>query len=85
MEIGNVVRSLKGKDAGKVYVVYSIIDKDFVSLVNGDTRKIDNPKRKRIKHIEVVDNALIINKQNLLDADIKKVCKSYLKIGGSNA
>ena len=35
MEIGKIVKSKQGRDKGKVYVVYEIVDNDFVKLVNG--------------------------------------------------
>ena len=85
MDKGKIVRSLKGRDKDKVYLVYEVLDKDFVKLVNGQTRKIDNPKKKRIKHIEVVGELPQETKQNLLDSDIKKFCKSYQIDGGQNA
>ena len=75
MEIGFLVRSIQGRDKGKVYVVYRLVDKDFVELVNGDTRKIDNPKRKRVKHIEVVDKSPKTDNQLSSDSEIKKLCK----------
>lgn len=85
MDKGEIVRSLKGRDKDKVYLVYEVLDKDFVKLVNGQTKKIDNPKKKRIKHIEVVGKLPQDAKQNLLDSDIKKICKSYQIDGGQNA
>lgn len=84
MEIGDVVKSLKGRDTGRVFVVCELVDNNFVNLVNGDTRKHENKKRKRLKHIEVIGHTQVLNKQNLLDADIKKVCKTYLN-GGKDA
>ena len=84
MEIGKIVKSKQGRDKGKVYVVYEIVDNDFVKLVNGDTRKIDNPKKKRVKHLDVVDESPNFDKQTFKDSDIKKLCKTYF-CGGKNA
>ncbi|WP_019107901.1 KOW domain-containing RNA-binding protein [Peptoniphilus senegalensis] len=44
---GQVVRSKKGRDEGKVFVITEIIDKDFLCLVDGKLRKLDRPKKKR--------------------------------------
>ncbi len=85
MNIGDIVISTKGRDKGRVYLVYSSIDENFVLLVNGESRKIDNPKKKRIKHIVVVGKLSPDSKHNLLDSDIKKICKSYQIDGGQNA
>jgi ribosomal protein L14E/L6E/L27E len=32
--------------------VLEIIDEAFVYLVNGDNRRVDNPKRKNVKHLQ---------------------------------
>lgn len=79
---GYLVKSTKGRDKDRVYIVYRIIDKDFVELVNGDTRKIDNPKKKRVKHLEVVDKSQVLDEQSMNDIIIKKLCKN---LGGKNA
>ena len=36
---GQVVRSKKGRDEGKVFVIIDIIDKDYLYLVDGKLRK----------------------------------------------
>ena len=84
MQIGFLVKSKQGRDKGKIYVVYEIVNKDFVNLVDGDKRKIDNPKKKRVKHIEVVQESLELDKDKFVDSDIKKLCKNYVS-GGKNA
>lgn len=58
IRVGSIVRSIAGRDVGKVYLVKQIIDKNFVELVDGRSKTLQNPKRKRIKHIE---NTLLIN------------------------
>ena len=51
MEIGRVVYSKAGRDAGSHYVVVGIIDGEYVAIANGCLRKVDNPKKKKIKHL----------------------------------
>lgn len=51
MEIGRVVYSKAGRDAGSHYVVVDIVDADHVAIANGCLRKVDNPKKKKIKHL----------------------------------
>lgn len=84
MQIGFLVKSKQGRDKGKVYIIYDLVDKDFVKLVDGDKRKIDNPKLKRVKHIEVVEFNSNFDKSKFIDSDIKKLCKNYVS-GGKNA
>ena len=51
MEIGRVVYSRAGRDAGSHYVVVGMIDDAYVAIANGCLRKVSNPKKKRIKHL----------------------------------
>ena len=73
MEIGTIVKSKKGHDADRVYLVMATVGEDFVLVCNGKHRKLDNPKQKRIKHLEVVGKAEM--PEGLNDAKIRKICK----------
>jgi ribosomal protein L14E/L6E/L27E len=48
-----VVRALAGRDKGKLFFV-SDTDGEYVYLADGKTRKIENPKRKKLKHVEFI-------------------------------
>ncbi|MFR4554732.1 MAG: KOW domain-containing protein [Peptoniphilus sp.] len=62
---GQVVRSKKGRDEGKVYIIMEIIDDDLLLLVDGKLRKLDRPKKKKVKHLyiykDVIDTELNFN------------------------
>ena len=51
-EIGDIVISKAGRDAGRVYLISQIIDENFVLLVDGNFKKLINPKKKRVKHLK---------------------------------
>ncbi len=51
LKIGSVVVSKKGHDLGKVYIVIDLCG-DFALVADGRTRKISNPKKKRLKHLK---------------------------------
>ena len=48
---GCLVKSVKGRDKGKHYVVAEIIDRYFVYVSDGDQKPLASPKRKNRKHI----------------------------------
>ncbi|MDR0271313.1 KOW domain-containing RNA-binding protein [Paenibacillus sp.] len=52
LQIGQVVKILKGKDAGQVAVVVSIEDSRFVYIADGNKRKFDQRKKKSLLHLE---------------------------------
>ena len=49
----DVVLSLAGRDQGMLFFVVDT-DGGYVSLVNGKERKLENPKRKKAKHVRKV-------------------------------
>lgn len=52
IEIGSVVRSLAGRDQGRLFVVIQELDSDFVMVANGRLRGMDRLKKKRRKHLK---------------------------------
>lgn len=49
---GQVVRILKGRDAGKYCVVVRNLNQRFVEVADGDKRKFDRAKKKNVNHLE---------------------------------
>ena len=50
----SIVRSLSGRDEGTLYFVLSA-EEDFLLLADGKHRRLENPKRKRKKHVALVE------------------------------
>ena len=51
LQIGQFVKSRSGRDKGKVLIVTKIIDDKYVEVVDGDLRKLENPKKKKVMHL----------------------------------
>ena len=68
---GQVVRSKKGRDEGKVFVIIDIIDKDYLYLVDGKLRKLDRPKKKKVKHLYIY--------KDIIDLDVIDFNDSYIR------
>ena len=49
----DIVLSLAGRDKGKLFYVMDTED-NFVLLADGKGRKLENPKRKKLKHVRRV-------------------------------
>ena len=69
-----VVKSVAGHDSGKLYCVISR-DKGFALIVNGKTRKLDNPKRKKEKHLEPMNIEFTEETENLTDKKIRRLLR----------
>lgn len=82
--VGRIVFSRAGRDKDNPYLILDVIDENYVYLVNGDTKKIEMPKKKRIKHLnftEIVDEQLIeAIKNNDSNLDLK--IKNFIKLNG---
>ncbi len=49
--VGQVVRSKAGRDNGKAFMIVRTED-NYVYIADGAIRKLESPKRKKIKHIQ---------------------------------
>ena len=81
METGRAVQSLQGRDAGRCFVILQVVDDQFVLMADGLTRKLDHPKKKKVKHLhpkpvrmEGVDDGL--KSHQLLDSDLRKFLRA---------
>ncbi len=78
IRIGDVVFSKAGRDKGNYFMVYSIVDEEFILTVDGDKRKQAAPKKKRRKHVKATGTSLSSIAQKLstglhvFDAEIRK-------------
>lgn len=50
IQVGHVVQSIQGRDKGRLMVVIDIIDDEYALLVDGSLRRLDKPKKKKVKH-----------------------------------
>ena len=79
---GRVVLSTQGRDEGRYFIVLEVIDENFVLMADGLTRKIDHPKKKKIKHLRPkpilvnVDGSTLPNK-HLQDSDLRRYLREH--------
>lgn len=77
--IGSLVKSRAGRDKGRFFVILSIQDENYVYIADGDLRKIERPKKKKLKHLDVSKRVLdefllkINNNQPNLNSELRKV------------
>ena len=82
--IGKVVLSKAGRDIDHLYVVVRQIEKDYVLLANGNTKLIKRPKKKKIKHLSIledIDGELLLSIQSCDKSTDLKI-KRFLKLRG---
>lgn len=80
---GDIVLSKAGRDKNKHFIVLEVIDDNFVLVADGDLRRVDNPKRKKCKHLENTGNKSEYIKDKLgegvrvTNPDMKKELAAY--------
>lgn len=81
---GMLAYSRAGHDKGKLYVIIKA-DHEYVYLVNGIHKKISNPKKKKLKHIQIINDIPEIIREcmnsgkKVTDEDIKRSIKIFSK------
>lgn len=79
---GAMCRSLAGHDKGEVFVIAGEAG-EYVSLVNGDSRPLGKPKRKKKKHVQLIHEQeewkrkQLIEDGRISDEEIRKIIRSY--------
>jgi len=82
--LGQIVISKAGKDKGNHFLVIDY-KKPFVYLCDGKRRRLDNPKKKKDKHIQTtnyIDNdvrSVLMTRCRMNNADVRKCLSKYLK------
>lgn len=86
IERGSLVESLAGHDKGKAFVVIAT-EGDYAFICDGEGRKLESPKRKKIKHLKTLYKSITLDlffeRGGLTDGDLKREIKRNLnKTGG---
>jgi ribosomal protein L14E/L6E/L27E len=64
------VYSKAGRDEGKIFVVTRLIDANYAYISDGNLRRVENPKKKKIKHL-VITKDIIDTIAKKISTDIK--------------
>ena len=82
--IGKIVLSKCGRDKDHYYVIVDKVNDDYYLLINGSNKTIQMPKKKKLKHFNVLEDvddeikASIMLKEKGTDLKIKR----FLKLKG---
>lgn len=75
--IGKVVNSKAGRDMHRKFIVVEILNSEYVYIADGDLRKIEKPKKKKVKHLDFTGivaeevRDLILSKKEVTNSKIK--------------
>ncbi len=87
--LGQVVCSKAGRDEGRFFIIIGIVDDKYVLVSDGDLRRFENPKKKKIKHLDITSIILEALSKKLKDsikvtnAEIRKALAEVKEALGS--
>ena len=61
--IGRPVVSTAGRDKGTILVIIGVCDERTVLLSDGRRRKVERPKRKKMKHLRLLEQPRLLEAQ----------------------
>lgn len=70
---GQLALSLAGRDKNRILLIVDKLDENYVLIADGQLRKIDNPKRKKLKHLKLIGRKEEIPATN---KELKKLIES---------
>ena len=82
MKLGTYVCATCGRDANKCFLVVGMLDEAFVLIADGKSRKIQKPKKKKIKHLLVLGdgeeaiNVMLQNNQPVTNKQVYGALKN---------
>ena len=79
---GSIVRSKAGRDEGRYFIVTALDGEEYALIADGDLRKAEKPKRKKIKHLYVsqIESSLhntLLGGQSVSNAEIRTCLKAF--------
>ena len=81
--LGEIIYSKAGRDCGRQFIITGIIDNDYVLISDGDYRRVEKAKKKKVKHIKFT--GLVVesikekteNQVRIANAEIRKALNSH--------
>jgi ribosomal protein L14E/L6E/L27E len=89
IERSDVVISLNGRDKGKAFFVVGT-EELYALLCDGKSRRIDKPKRKKLKHLRFQSKSdcrtavKIRNGEKITNSEVRKALAEYALAGSSH-
>ena len=84
-QIADLVISVSGRDKNRIFMVVGIPEEGYVHIADGALRKLEKPKKKKIKHLclsQYQANERILTKisegKKLTNAELRKMLRALV-------
>ncbi|MBO5408993.1 MAG: hypothetical protein J6A61_06330 [Clostridia bacterium] len=84
-QIADLVISVSGRDKDRIFMVVDIPEPNYVLIADGALRKLEKPKKKKIKHLKLSQytaNERILEKisqgKKITNAELRKMLRALV-------
>ena len=83
--LGQIVKAIAGRELGQYFIIVQL-DASYVYLVDGKSRRLEAPKKKKRKHVQITHAVALeiadkLSKDDKLsNAEIRRSLKEFLKL-----
>lgn len=87
--IGRFAWSKAGRDKGRLFIITAMADDNHVMVADGDIRRVDKPKKKKLRHLAVTEKTAetvaetFRNKRKPLDAELREAIRQVREAEGN--
>lgn len=76
IQAGSVVYSKAGRDKAKKLLVLKV-EGEYAYVADGDLRKVDKLKKKKLKHLQRTNTVFENVNENLANSDVRKLLANH--------
>ncbi|WP_422448608.1 RNA-binding protein [Thermoanaerobacterium sp. DL9XJH110] len=86
LKLGQLVLSCAGRDKGRFMLVIKILDSQYVYVADGVLRRVENPKKKKIKHLKILNKRAgfiaekIENNKKIYNEEIRRALEELVDL-----
>ena len=83
--IGRFAWSKAGRDEGRLFIITAIVDDNHVLLADGSLRRVDSPKKKKLRHLQILEDGAgsvaeqLRTRRKPLDAELRDAIRLRLE------
>ncbi|WP_050606398.1 KOW domain-containing RNA-binding protein [Clostridium niameyense] len=76
-QVGRLVYSKAGRDKDKCFIIVDVLDDKYVYISDGNMRTIENPKKKKIRHL--VFTSILCNEMSEREELVTRINNSFIR------
>lgn len=79
LSAGDIVYSKAGRDKDKTFIVLEVLDENFALIADGELRRVQKPKKKKIKHLKKTNitapliKSKLLNELKVTNTDLRRI------------